>query len=337
MEIKTVWGVTWYEAGMREITIMIIVLLIIAIVLLLIRTYFNHNKSLNHEYQYILFQTKNRGLTNFQYKIVRGMAEILKLKHPVQIIESKECFEKSIASFILFLTKNNKNDSNSLMKIFKSIVITYEKLFSETGYKRPMTSIDEISDGRLIYFYTDPEFVFIGKLFRIENSNMVLKLFRRPRELKLLKTNLSVTCYIWRAGDAEYTFQTTVTDIAKNMVILQKPSEIIRGKEVRLPFVNIIIPGTVIISKSAEEEETLNVTVFKLAEHEIVLRLSEDRIKADNCIINFTLEDFSISTPATILTEKTISEQDAVYYTLKFTEVSKPAEKVIRNYIYEHI
>ncbi len=337
MEIETVWGVKWFVAGTRELVILLIALLMITIILLVIQFYLQKSKTLSHEFQYVLFHSKNRGLTNFQYKIVRGMAEMLKLKHPMQMIESPEIFEKAIASFILFLSKKQDTDNKSMIKIFKAIVITYDKLFSETGYKRPLKSIEELSDGHLIYFFTKTESAFIGKLVRIEDSFLKLDLFRKPHDLADLSDDDEVTCFIWRAGDAEYTFTTNVTEIIKNSVSLALPINFNRGNEVRLPFVNVILKGYLKLKNEFDEPETVEVTVFKLAEHEVVVRSSGNHIDDNRCEIFFTLENFAITAPARIIAEKTVSENDVSYYTLKFMELSKPAEKVIRNYIYEHI
>ncbi|MBN2435113.1 MAG: hypothetical protein JXK07_07585 [Spirochaetes bacterium] len=337
MEIETVWGVKWFVAGTRELVILLIALLIIAIVLLLIQFYLQKSKTLSHEFQYVLFHSKNRGLTNFQYKIVRGMAEMLKLKHPMQMIESPEIFEKAIGSFILFLSKKPDTDNKAMIKIFKAIVITYDKLFSETGYKRPLNSIEELSDGHLIYFFTQNESAFIGKLLKIEDGYLKLDLFRKPHDLVKLSDGDEVTCFIWRAGDAEYTFTTTVSEMIKSTVLLEQPADINRGNEVRLPFVNVIIKGLLKLNNDMDESEEIEVTVFKLAEHEVIVRSSDSHIENSRCEISFTMEDFTITAPARIIAEKTVSDNGVSYYTLKFLELSKPAEKVIRNYIYEHI
>lgn len=335
MEIQTVWGVNWRVAGAQEFLIALLIVMIIILIFLVVYVYLRSNKDLSHEYQYILFKAKSKGLTNFQYKILRGMTEMLHLKNPSVIVSSPDLFEKSIGQFITFLMSKNEEEM-SLIKIFKDIVITYEKLYKDIRHRKPLESIEELNTGHLIYFYTDELHIYLGKIDSFTTKYISLQLFRKPSDIKKLPYDSMIHCFFWRPGDAEYYFDSTLVESNASLVFIKRPSSVKRGAEVRLPYINVIIPCTLRYQKDNEEQE-ISLTIYKLGEHELIIRSTRELGYATDYVITFELSDFTITSPIILISDKTVSDKGIYYNTFKVAKMSEPARQVVRSYIHEHL
>lgn len=336
MEVETAWGVSWRSAGFNEIMTVLLIVIIILLIFIFIRLNYKTSNNISHEFQLLLFKAKNRGLTNFQYKIVRGMAEMLKLKHPSDIMNDAGLFEDSIAKFIKYMATKDEEQS-SLVHIFKDIVITYEKIFMDIRHKKPLETFDQLNTGHLVYFYTDENHIFLGKLEEIRERHIKISLFRKPADLKIIQAVEEVHAYLWRPGDAEYTFDATIIERGENYVHLTLPDEIIRGKEVRLPYVNVIIPCHIFFKDGKGDDVENLATLYKMGEHEIIVRSTNELTYSQDYRIEYSLSDFNITARAGIISEKTVTEKGVYYYTFKFKDISEPARRIIRTFIYEHL
>ncbi|MFW5808596.1 MAG: hypothetical protein ACOC2H_03080 [Spirochaetota bacterium] len=340
MEIQTAWGVTWRVASTQEILIALLVFFIVLLFFLILHLYIKSNRDVSHEYQYILFKAKSKGLTNFQYKILRGMTEMLRLKHPSLIVSSPELYEKSIGRFIRFLTSRDEAE-HSLLKIFKDIVITYEKMYKDISHKRPLETLTELPDGHLIYFYTDDNHFFLGKIISNEADIISLELFRKPADIRSLSPDTVIHCFFWRPGDAEYYFDSRIRDTSEQTFHIARPESFTRGQEVRLPYINVIIPCTLIFAQENDQQETeqkqIEMTIYKLSEQEIIIRSSKELAYSNEYTIEFTISDFTIQSPAIVISDNTVVDKGVFYYTFKITQLTDAARQVIRSYIYEHL
>lgn len=335
MDRKTVFGLIWPAADTRDILLILLVILLLFLFFILLRAYLKANKNLSHEYQYMLFKAKSKGLTNFQYRILSGMTDMLHLKKPSYIITNPELYERSIGRFIRFLT-SKEEDEHSLIKIFKDIVITYEKMYKDIKHKRPLESLEQLEAGHLLFFYTDTLEMYMGKILSTQIEKIDLQLFRRQSELKNMQEDELIHCYLWRPGDAEYLFDSKILSIENAAVSIARPETFTRGEEVRLPYVNVIIPCTLTYQQD-EEPVTIEETIYKLGEQEIVIHSTHELQYRVMYTVSFAVADFTISSPLVMLSDKTVHEKGVSYYTFKMTELSDPARQVIRSYIYEHI
>ncbi len=335
MEIQTVWGVNWRVASAQEVLIALLIILIIILLFLVVYIYLRSNKDVSHEYQYILFKAKSKGLTNFQYKILRGMTEMLKLKHPSVIVSSPELYEKSIGTFIHFLTSKEEEEV-SLLKIFKDIVITYEKMYKDIKHKKPLETIDQLQTGHLIYFYTDELHIYLGKIESFTPKLIGIQLFRKPSDIRVFPYDQPVRCFFWRPGDAEYYFDSQLIESKNNVFYIARPESFNRGSEVRLPYINVIVPCRLQFEKDGEQQE-IQLTIYKLGEHELIIRSTKELGYSKEYTIVFDLSEFTITSPVILISDKTVSDKGIYYYTFKIVEMSEPARQVVRSYIYEHL
>jgi hypothetical protein len=205
MEHETPFGAVWRSASLTEVLLALFIIIVILLVFILVSFYLRSTKDVSHEYQYILFKAKSKGLTNFQYKILRGMTEMLKLSHPSDIVSKPELYERSIGNFINFLT-SKEEEQTSLLRIFKDIVITYEKIYKDIRHRKPLESISQFTTGHLLYFYTDDQNYYLGKITSITGKQIGIILFRKPGQLRFFPYEKPIHCFFWRPGDAEYFF-----------------------------------------------------------------------------------------------------------------------------------
>ncbi len=336
--METIFGVKWPTATPVELTVLIILFLLVGFIFILLK-YMQHQKDRQlHDYNLFLFRTKRLGLSNFQIKVLNNIIDILHLSNPSDILRNPELFENATGKFLTFL-KNENEEEKSFSSICKDLTITYEKLYHGVKFKRPLDNLREIEINQLLYFITEKNEIFFGKVVSISNNGITLKLFRPPKELQALGVNQNVTVYIWRVGDAEYTFKTIIEDVEGNLFTLAIPETFSRDKEFRHPYLDVIIPCSVTTQKKGikEEQKPENGTVFKINDYEAVIRLGGNLDYMESHTLSFTINEFKFEITCKIISNRTINEGNVFYYTMKFEEISEAALNVLKNYIYEHL
>ncbi len=83
------------------------IFILIAMLLLLLRYSYRLKEVKIKAAQLFLFKAKKMGLSNYQFKILRGMVDILTLKDPNPILSDKTLYEKAIGSFLSYLSKTS--------------------------------------------------------------------------------------------------------------------------------------------------------------------------------------------------------------------------------------
>lgn len=338
--MQTIFGFEWPVASGFDIALMIGLAALVVAFASLLRYYQYLKDKERHEEQFFNFKTKQLGLTNFQYKILLGIVRIVGLKDYRAVLHTPSLFESSIASFMSYIHKKDES-VDSLLAIGKDIVITYEKLYHPAAFRKPLDSIRDLETDSLMYFQTEDDRVFVGKLTAKDQSSLALTLYRELKEGELLQEKVSV--FVWRNGDAEYTFEATVSESDGNGVRILIPDVFKRGREVRHPYLEVMIPCTLSWpvdrekGGGAEETDSVRGTICKMNEHEIVVRVGSPIAFEREYSIDFTLSDFKIRSPLKTMADAVIHEENMHYYTFKFLEISEIAADIIRKYIVERI
>lgn len=340
MDIKTVLNVTWPVPSTTEIILLILFLLSIIFFLAILRyNQLQKQKQTNH-HQLFLFKLKRLGLSNFQIKLIYNFETILNLKDPNELLDKPALYEKAIAKFMIFLRQKNENE-DSLETICKDIIITYDKIYNIFRIKKPLSSISDLEDKALLYFIDENKEIYLGRLVSIDKNKLNLLLFRPSRALRNIIPGLQIHVNLWRIGDAEYTFNSEVVSLQKKILSISFPDSLIREKELRHPYIDVIIPTKLINSDKGdndnENEDTMPGTIYKLNDYEAVVRTDTKLDFQTNYIMKFELMDFSINAQSKIIAVKTIEENNTKYYTFKFTAMSDAANNVIKKYIYNHL
>ncbi len=340
--MPTVFGFTWRIAEYTEVILaFVIALLIIGFYLLLRYNQYVKNKK-NQSYQLFLFKTKQLGLSNFQNKILNGIITTLELSDPGDILDNSELFESAIGNFLSYL-KSRQEREDSLAAICKDLIITYEKLYHPTSFKNPLENLADIENKTLLYVITRDNTVFIGKIINREELSFTLEVFRTIKEISKITADISIDVFLWRAGDAEYSFQSKILSVEGNRLKILIPEEFNRGKEVRHPYIDVIIPSLITeITAAGEPAEAIknnnssNIVVYKLHEDELIARVSKKLDYRKTYTLNFVLSDFKMKITAIIIADRTLREENVFYYTFRFTEVSDAAKNILKTYIAAH-
>jgi hypothetical protein len=339
--METVWGVKWPIPSSFELIIILLVFLLVMLFLVLFRynLYFKRQKM--HAQQLFLFKTKQLGLTNFQIKILNGLANMLKLKDTINLLRNPELFESSLGKFLSFL-REQEEEEESLHSISIDIIKTYEKLYHPESYKKPLDRIQDLEVDILICFFVEEGDVYIGRILEKDDKSMTLKIFGSSIALHEFM-DFPIKIYLWRKGDAEYTFNSKIINIENEMITIELPEEFIRGEEVRHPYIDTIIPCTVSDlllteeTKKKDESEKINGTIYKVNEFEAVLRLSSKLDYEKSYSLEFELTGFKMNITSKVISDRTITEEKISYYTFRFIDMSEPARNILLRYIKERL
>ena len=338
--IETVWGVKWPVPSAIELVLIVLVVLLVLAFLILFR--YNHylQKKKMHAEQLFLFKTKQLGLSNYQIKILNGLANMLKLRDSINILQNPDLFEASLGNFLSFL-REQEEQQESLHQISIDIIKTYEKLYHAKGIKKPLDRLTDLETDILLCFFTEENDVFIGRVIENTEKKLSVRLFRSPGEYRDF-TGKPIRVYLWRKGDAEYTFDATIATIANKLITIALPDVFARGEEERHPYIDTIISCTVSELKeegeaAISEEDKINGTIYKMNEFEAILRLAKKLNYEKSYSLQFELSDFKLNITSKVISDRTITEESISYYTFRFLEMSDPARNILTKYIQERL
>jgi hypothetical protein len=341
-------GTLWPETHPIELLILGAIIVLGIILFALIRYNLSLQDRIVKARQFFLFKAKQLGLSNFQFKILNGMADMLSLKDPNRIYEEPSLFESSIEQFLNYMkTEGKKYKSANLM--FRDIVITHQKLYNPSAYKKPLETMSSIEAGTFLSFSIDENEIFFGKVEGRRDGALKIRLFVKPEAIKNMKGR-KVSVFFWRSGDADYTFDALFIGMEDNVIDISVPDEFTRSMPVRLPYIDTIIPCVLTkYSPSAENEDggdndenkgvdwETSGRIVKINENEAVVRMPVEIDHKINYIIDFDISDFKLKMQAQILSEMTIHENNVHYYTFRFKETSEAAKNVLKKYIVERL
>jgi len=335
--METVLGVKWNIATDFEILFIIILFFVLGSIFVTLKILQIKKDKLINNQQLFLFRMKRMGLSNFQIKILTNMVSILHIQNNTELLDNHQLFEKAVGKFLHFLRLQNESEK-SIESICHDIVIIYEKCYSQTLYKKPLESPLNLDTGQLIYFKADKQ-VYLGKIKGIEKTNIIIELFRTPQELKSLIKDAIAHVFIWRIGDAQYSFVSIIKDVGGRIASIAVPEEINRDRELRHPYVDIIIP--VKITKAhpgvSEDNSPINSTLYKLNDYEIIFRVNSTLDYSKEIVLEFKLFDIELSVECKIIADHIIHDEKIIYYTAKFISLTEVQSKIIKQYMAEHL
>ncbi|HEY1406521.1 MAG TPA: hypothetical protein VF857_07940, partial [Spirochaetota bacterium] len=290
--------------------------------------------------QLLLFKAKQLTLTDYQFKILKGITDILHLEKPSTILDDPKLFERSIIRFLAFAQRMGEN-KELMASICKDLIITYEKIYHHVDIRKPLGELSELETHTLVGIETFDGKLFVGKIVTQTHGNFVIKVFAGKDEIALLEPGTDLKTFFWRAGDAEYEFSTVLVTCAGEDIEIQIPDEFTRGQSVPHPLVDIILPCKITSSHAtaAKGNETIEIEadIFKLNEFEAVIRCGTKLEHSQKSTIEFTIHDFAIRTEVQILRERYISDRKIYYFNLKFADLSEAGKTIISGFITEHL
>ncbi len=345
MEIITVFGVRWRVAPLWEVGLtLLVILLVIAFFALLKYNQYLKLKKLSLE-QIFIYKARQRGLTGYQIRILQHIVALSKLSSPEIIFINKALFETGLVKFLQYIAKL-KEPPDDLKDIFKDIVITFERIYNPVEYQQPLDSLEDISTDTLVCGYSSTGRTFLAKIMLIAEDTIHCRYFRKSGQLPDEIITEPVSIFFFRNGDAEYSFESEITAIQENTILLKKPEVIKRGKEVHHPYIQTLIPCSIQKKKDDKEEEAIiqhdhsgpvNGTIERINEFEAVVRVETTLQYQNEYTLFFTLENFKIEIVSKILASRTITKEKIIYYTFKFIEMSEAAGNVISKYVKERL
>lgn len=340
-----IFDVIWSTPAPTPLWVILLILTIIIAVFVFARLFSYVQSKQAKRHQLFLFKAKHLGLTNFQVKLVMGMANIIKLKEHELILKDSYYYELSIGNFLKYLqSKKESNESN--MKIGKDIISIHSKLFLPSKERSPIDSLDKLEKGYLFYLVMENGEIFIGKFLNISDNSITLRLFRSAKDLRTLSPDANMTAYLWRTGDAEYIIDSKILSFKNNLLTITKPEALKRGKEMPHPLAGVNIPcvfhGFHLTETINENKEVKNSTetpseysgiIVKLNEYESIIRLGQEVAYNEIYNLVFKLDNRTLELDTKIIATKSIIAQKIFYYNLRFENLTEDERLQIRDYI----
>jgi hypothetical protein len=308
---------------------------------LLIKLVRKYNQSANADIaqgqQLLLFKAKQLGLSDYQFKILKGITDTLALAKPSAIIDDPRLFERSIARSISFAEKMGEK-KDSMESICLDLIITYEKLYHHADIRKPLSSFNDLEINTLSGFCTENGIHFVAKLKSFERDKAIFFVFASREKLEKLIPGTDIKGLLWRSGDAEYDYKSVILSVEGNIAAIQNPVELNRGQPVPHPLIDIVIPCNISVKNQASTPSSpVEADIFKLNESEALIR-SKTRIEHSKMYqIEFTVSDFTVRSDVLILRERYIADRHVFYYNLKFTDLSEAGRTVIGNHLTTHL
>lgn len=277
MDIETIFGITWRKASGGDVAL-IIVLIAAPVVLLLAVALIRRMRYRHiHDSQLFLFRLRRLGLSNFQIKIVNNIIGILGFSNPMRLLEKQEFFEDAVARF-LDHARETGEDGESQCLICRDITIIYDKLYSNMQFKSPLRGVKDLDETQLVYCLAAPRRALLGKIVSWDGRNLYMKVFGGPSRIAGLDLKGPLRFYIFRMGDAEYEFTSSISGREGSTLLVEIPREIERKGESRHPYIDVILPAELIpvIDQGAADLEGVAVVHAEAVEAKAVAAEGEE-------------------------------------------------------------
>ncbi len=336
MDETTIAILRWKPATTGEIIIFVCILILPFLIILCIMLYQRYKNIRIKDTQLFLFRLKRLGLSNFQIKIINNLNEILHFTNPNTLLTKPEYFERALGRFLNH-ARDSEESGDHLCMICKDLAIIYDKLYFPSRPKKHIKSLQDLGEGQLVYFDTENDKVYIGKIVSWDTKHFYLKTFGSVADMQAIQQKKTHTFHAFRLGDAEYSFTSDVVGRDYGELMVNFPTEIRRGGETRHPYIDVIVPAEVSKIGSPEEQaQKIGCTIFKINEYEAVIRVS---MKLDHNFLydlEFTIMDFNFKIISKLIVEKAVEEESGIfYYNLRFNEMSASASGVLKKFVYE--
>lgn len=334
--METVYQIKWPLPGVLGITI-VLGLLLSALVIYFVYKYLETKEQKRiHDYQLFLFQAKRKGLTNFQIKILRTMASHLKLSNPRLLTTDSSLFESGLSDFLEYL-KGQPEVSENLTAIFRDLSMIYERLYIVSMGRSPLISMIELEDGEILYITTESGAIYLAKVAGRGGNFLVMKLFVPSKNLRDFENEQKVLLHVIRINDAEYLINTITMGIDMGFLRIKISDNIVREREFRHPYVNIVIPAfvTVLSPDGTSEPQKIEGSMVKLNDYECIIRMPSHLDYNKEYPVTFELNKFNFNVNSKIISSKTVEGENVYYLTFKFLDLSEAAKSVLTKFMAE--
>jgi len=284
--------------------------------------------------QLIMFKAKEKGLTNYQIKILKGIIDILSRDEAVEIMGEPLIFEKYIRNFIKYIKQIGAGEE-TFETICSNIITIYEKIYHGNDIRRPLASPAELEKNTLLAVNSEKGDWYICKLKNVENKCYILYIINASSEKEIrFDAGDEVNILFFRGGDAEYRFDSSIIINEGSLLKIRIPEKLERGEPVPHPLVDVNIQCEIIKPGITDEEiAPIEADLFRLNETEAVIRIDTRLKHGSNNEIKFTISGFLIHAGMHVIGEKNLSGTGTYYYNIKFTSISEAATKVIYTFL----
>ena len=346
---KSVFGVEWPVPDTGDIAFIFIFFVVIALLFGAVFYLLRLNRKKKEEHDAFLFRIKNLGLNKQQLSFLLTMKNIFSIKDYETVNNNLQLFESFIPQYIqtFHVKKGDAGLPKVPLSVCRDITVLLEKIYHAKKYQAPLDVLMDIEEGTAICINEGSNRALAGKLVKIEENALTI-LPLHESDLSGGAAADSVTVFFWRSGDSDYTFQTTMKKLKDGSISLPIPESFNRGKEVRRPYIDALIPCRVAVAfRSADsdqsefepgtENEAIPGQIIKMNEMEAVVRMDRQPKAKSLYALEFELTEFKVRASVKILSSQSIqgiaNEASRYYCTFKYENLSAPAHQVIKNFV----
>lgn len=339
MEVyNPVFKITWPAPGTSGIAIVLVFIIALIVSYAIIKYLITRERDKLQVYQHFLLQMKRKGLNSRQINIFKNMTSFLHLPDQMPLVKDPSLFESALPSFIEKRVIP-AGQSEEQPDIYRDLVIIYDRLYVTTADKQPLDSITGIEPGHILYISTEKGIKFLGKMHGSESGLIAVQPFTGDNKVNSCEAGESLIINLIRLNDGEYTIKTKCAGLKDGRLLAELSDEIVKVKEYRHPYKNVIIPCIITsLKKNENEEDTpLETTIFRINESECELRSPAPLIFNREYMLEFEISGYLFKVLSQVIAARIVESEKVYYIIFKFAGLTKPASAVLSSFIVENL
>ncbi len=333
-----VFKITWPAPGTSGIAIVLILLIALIVSYALIKYLISRERNKLQVYQQFLLLMKRKGLNNRQINIFKNMTSFLHLPGPMVLMKDPSLFESALPSFIekKVIPAVQSEDQPD---IYRDLVIIYDRLYVTTADKLPLESMAGIETGHFLYISTGAGIKFIGKMHGVESDLIVVQPLSVDQKTVICEAGESLIINLIRLNDGEYSIRTKCAGLKDGRLLAEMSDDIVKVKEYRHPYKNVIIPCfiTPLMKNEDEVDSTLETTIFRINESECELRSPAQLVFNREYTLEFEISGYLFKVLSHVIAARMVESEKVYYIIFRFAGLTKPAAAVLSNFIVENL
>ncbi len=346
--MKTIFGLEWPVATSLDVILTLLFFILIGFFFLLYRHYQIIKKRQELLEQNFILKVRQIGLTRSQSQALSDIMALVPEKNRNRLFTDPLLFESALSKHPDVITGADETAEKREARC-KNIAVMHEKLYHNTAYQRPLDALSEIADDTAACLSVADAPPLIAKLSGKEGNTLRLTLFGMADAAEIAGKQASF--YFFRAGDAEYRFESIISPAEGQIVSTPIPETFTRGTDVRHPYVETDIPCLMTVQplrnpasavEPAEEQheeqiETIGASVTRLNEHEVVVRFARPLAFNRHYTIELEINEFKIRSELRMMSGGSPYETGPHFLTFKFVDLSPIAGDILRKYVAERL
>ncbi len=344
--MKTIFGLEWPVATSLDIILTFLFFVLILFFFLLYRHYQVLKKRQALLEQNFILKVRQLGLTRSQSQALSDIMALVPEKNRNLLFTDPLLFESALSKRPGVITGEDEAADKQEARC-KNISVMYEKLYHHAAYQNPLDTLGEIPAGTAVCITGVDIPPMFAKVAGKEGQSLRLEGFGTADPALIAGKQASF--YFFRAGDAEYRFESIISSVEGQVISTPVPETFTRGTDVRHPYVETDIPCLITVrplrnpasaaepAEQEEEPETIGASIMRLNEHEVVVRFARPLAFNMHYTVEFEINDFKIRSEVRMMSGGSPYESGPHFLAFKFVDISAIAADILKKFVAERL